>query len=91
MSPTSESYDSRWAGTNDVRCSIYGNKRSTFAFQTTPDGSAVVASLIVVAPPKSVKTADLRGGTAEPFNMLKTSEVPPLVGPIRSGVAAAPP
>ena len=54
-------------------------------------GSAVVASLIAVAPPKTVKTADLRGGTAETFNMFKTSEVPPLVGPIRNGVATAPP
>ena len=44
-----------------------------------------------VAPPKTVKTADLRGGTAETFNMFKTSEVPQRVGPIRSGVAAAPP
>ena len=31
--------------------------------------SAVVPSLIAVAPPKIVKTADLRGGTAETFNM----------------------
>ena len=31
--------------------------------------SAVVPSLIAVAPPKTVKTADLRGGTAETFNM----------------------
>ena len=39
-------------------------------------GSAVVASLIAAAPPKTVKTADHRGGTAETFNMFKTSEVP---------------
>ena len=30
-------------------------------------GSALVPSLIAVAPPKTVKTADLRGGTAETF------------------------
>ena len=46
-------------------------------------GSAVVPSLIAVAPPKTVKTADLRGGTAETFNMFKTSAVSPRVGPIR--------
>ena len=34
-------------------------------------GSAVVPSLIVVAPRKTVKTADLRGGTAETFNMFR--------------------
>ena len=33
-------------------------------------GSAVIPSLIAVAPPKTVKTADLRGGTAETFNKL---------------------
>ena len=33
--------------------------------------SAVVPSLIAVAPPKTVKTADLRGGTAETFNMFR--------------------
>ena len=54
-------------------------------------GSVVVPSLIAVAPPKTVKTADLRGGKAETFNMFKTSTVPPRVGPIRSGVTAAPP
>ena len=53
-------------------------------------GSAVVPSLIDVVPPKTVKTADLRGGTAKTLNMFKTSTVPPRVGPIRSGVAAAP-
>ena len=54
-------------------------------------GSAVVPSLIAVAPPKTVKNTDLRGGTAETLNMFKTSAVPQGVGPIRSGVAAAPP
>ena len=39
-------------------------------------GSAVVPSLIAVAPPKTVKTADLRGGMAETLNMFKTSAVP---------------
>ena len=34
-------------------------------------GSAVVRSLIAVAPRKTVKTADLRGGTAETFNMFR--------------------
>ena len=46
--------------------------------------SAVVPSLIAVATRKTVKTADLRGGTAETLNMVKTSAVPPRVGPIRS-------
>ena len=32
-------------------------------------GSAVVPSLIAVAPRKTVKTADLRGGTAETLNI----------------------
>ncbi len=36
-------------------------------------GSAVVPSLIDVAPPKTVNTADVRGGTAETLNMFKTS------------------
>ena len=54
-------------------------------------GSAVIPSLIAVALPKTVKTADLRGGTAETFNILKTSAVSSRVGLIRSGVAAAPP
>ena len=36
-------------------------------------GSAVVPSVIAVAPRKTVKTADLRGGTAETLNMFKTS------------------
>ena len=45
-------------------------------------GSAVVPSLIAVAPRKTFKTADLRGGTAETLNMFKTSVVPPRVGPI---------
>ena len=40
-------------------------------------GSAVVDSLIAVAPPKTVKTADLRGGMAETFNMFKSSVVAP--------------
>ena len=54
-------------------------------------GSAVVSSLIAVAARKTVKTADLCGGTAKTLNMFKTSAVPPRVGPIRSGIAAAPP
>ena len=54
-------------------------------------GSAVVLSLIAVAPRNTVKTADLRGGTAETLNMFKASAMPPRVGPIRSGIAAAPP
>ena len=36
-------------------------------------GSAVVPSVIVAAPRKTVKIADLRGGTAETLNMFKTS------------------
>ena len=52
-------------------------------------GSAVFPSLITVAPETPVKTADLRGGTAETLNMFKTSAVPPRVGPIRNGIAAA--
>ena len=36
-------------------------------------GSAVVPSVIAVAPRKTVKIADLRGGTAETLNMFKTS------------------
>ena len=39
-------------------------------------GSAVVPSLIAVAPRKTVKTAVLRGGTAETLNKFKTSAVP---------------
>ena len=55
-------------------------------------GSAVIPSLIAVAPPTSVKTADLRGGTAETFNIIfKTSAMSSRVGLIRSGVAAAAP
>ncbi len=54
-------------------------------------GSGVIPSLIAVAPPKTVKTADLRGGTAETFNIFKTSAVSSRVGLIRSGVAAAAP
>ena len=54
-------------------------------------GSAVVPSLIAAAPRKTVKTADLRGGTAATFNMLKTSAVQPWDGQMRSAVAAAPP
>ena len=50
-------------------------------------GSAVIQSLIAVAPPKTVKTADLRGGTAETFNIFKTSAVSSRVGPIRRGTA----
>ena len=54
-------------------------------------GSAVIPSLVAVAPPKTIKTADLRGGTAETFNIFKNSAVSSRVGPIRNGVAAAPP
>ena len=36
-------------------------------------GYAVVPSLIAEAPPKTVKTADVRGGTPETLNMFKTS------------------
>ena len=54
-------------------------------------GCAVVPSLIAVAPPKTVQTADLRGGTARTLNMFKTSALSPGVGPICSGIAAAPP
>ena len=53
-------------------------------------GSAVIPSLIAVAPPKTVKTADLRGGTAATFHIFKTSAVSSRVGLIRSGFAAAP-
>ena len=42
----------------------------------------MVPPLIAVAPRKTVKTADLCGGTAETLNMFKTSAVPPRVGPI---------
>ena len=58
-----------------VRC-LYGTNRN---------GTATIAevpSLITVVPQKTVKTADLRGGTAETLNMFKTSAVPPRVGPI---------
>ena len=34
-------------------------------------GSAVDPSLIAVAPPKTVKTVDLRGGTTETFNVFR--------------------
>ena len=50
-------------------------------------GSAVIQSLIAVAPPKTVKTADVRGGTAETFNIFKTSAVSSPVGPIRRGTS----
>ena len=51
-------------------------------------GPAVIQSLIAVAPPKTVKTADLRGGTAETCNIIfKTSAVSSRVGPIRRGTA----
>ena len=53
-------------------------------------GSAMVPSLIAVAPPKTVKTADVLGGKAETLNMFKTSAVPPRVGPIHSWAAAPP-
>ena len=48
-------------------------------------GSAVVPSLITVAQRENVKTADLRGGTADTLNMFKTSAVSPRVGPISVG------
>ena len=67
------------------RC-LYGVNRSGTAMI-----SVVVPSLIAVAPRKTVKTADLRGGTAETLNMFKTSAVSLWVGPIRSGIAVAPP
>ena len=54
-------------------------------------GSAEVPSLIAVVPRKTVNIANLRGGTAATLNMFKTSVLPPLVGPIRSGIAEAPP
>ena len=54
-------------------------------------GSAEVPSLIAVAPRKTVKTADLRSGTAETLNMFKTSAESPRVGPIRNGIATATP
>ena len=53
-------------------------------------GSAEVPSLIVVVPRKTANIANLRGGTAATLNMFKTSAVPQLVGPIRTGVAEAP-
>ena len=73
-----------------LRC-LYDINRSGQWHRHDRRGSAVVPSLIAVAPPKTVKTADHRGGTAETLNMFKASTVPPRVGPIRSGVAAAPP
>ena len=48
-------------------------------------GSAVVPSLIAVAPRKTVNIANLRGGTAETLNMFKTSAVLPRVGPMSVG------
>ena len=54
-------------------------------------GSAEVPSLIAVVPRKTVNIANLRGGTAATLNMFKTSAVPPLVEPIRNGIAEAPP
>ena len=63
-------------------------------------GSAVVPSLITVAPRKTINIADLRGGTAKTLNMYKTSAVLPRVGPMsgsprhhhyRRSTAAAPP
>ena len=51
-----------------LRC-LYGINRSGTAM------IAVVPSLIAVAPRKTVKTADLRGGMAETLNMFKTSAV----------------
>ena len=54
-------------------------------------GSAEVPSLIAVVPRKTVNIANLRGVTAATLNMFKTTVVPPRVGPIRSGIAEAPP
>ena len=71
-----------------LRC-LYDINRSGTAMVAVV--SAVVPSLIAVASRKTVKTAGLRGGTAETLNMFKTSALPPRVGPIRSGIAAAPP
>ena len=48
-------------------------------------GFAVIPSLIAEASRKTVKTADLRGGTAETLNTFKTSAVPPWVWPISVG------
>ena len=48
-------------------------------------GSAVVPSLIAVAPRKTVNIADLRGGTAETLNMFKTSAVLLRIGPMSVG------
>ena len=53
-------------------------------------GSVEVSSLIAVVPRKTVNIANLRGGTAATLNMFKTSALPQLVGPIRSGIAEAP-
>ena len=61
-----------------LRC-LYGINRSGTAM------IAVVPSLIAVAPRETVNTADIRGGTADTLNMLKTSAVPPWVGPISVG------
>ena len=47
-------------------------------------GSAVVSPLIAVAPRKTVKTADIRGGTAETLNMFR---VPPQYYPRHTGGA----
>ena len=44
-------------------------------------GSAVVPSLIAVAPRKTVKPADLRGGTAETFNMFRRASTVGLLPP----------
>ena len=48
-------------------------------------GSAVVPSLIAVAPRITVNIADRRGGTAETLNMYKTSAVLPRVEPMSVG------
>ena len=77
-------YPRHTGGAVPLRC-LYDINRSGTAM------IAVVPSLIAVAPRKTVKTADLGGGTVETLNMFKTSAIPPRAWPIRSGIAATPP
>ena len=59
-------YKSRHTGGAVLRRCLYGvNRTGTVMI-------AVVPSVIAVAPRKTVKIADLRGGTAETLNMFKT-------------------
>ena len=51
-------------------------------------GSAVVPSLIVVAPRKTVKTVDLRGGTAATLNMFRRTSAVLVPSHRRSGATA---